>query len=70
MEEFSIEQLSYSVVLIMGAIGGLLHVVQRSRCSKVSCCGASCDRVPPTDNEPDLESGVEMGKSPTMSNKI
>lgn len=69
MEEFSIEQLSYSVVLILGALGGLLHVVQRSRCSKISCCGlASCDRLPPELREEgpgtDLETGISLPTVP------
>ena len=68
MEEFSIEQLSYSIVLILGALGGLLHIVQRSRCSKISCCGASCDRIPPTDDEEqDIESGKGMTNFPTLT---
>ena len=44
MEEFSIEQLSYCIVMILGAIGGLFHVVQKSRCTKINICGMKCDR--------------------------
>ena len=44
MEEFSIEQLSYCIVMVIGSIGALYHVVQQSRCTKIKCCGASCER--------------------------
>ena len=57
MDSFSIEQLSYSVVLILGGLGALFHVIQRSRCVKIRCCGIECDReVPPIDDE---ETGIE-----------
>ena len=42
--EFSIEQLSYCIVMVVGSIGALYHVVQQSRCTRIKCCGASCER--------------------------
>jgi hypothetical protein len=58
MESFSIEQLSYSIVLVIGAVGGLFHVIQRSRCVKINCCGIKCDRNIDRSPEPDIEIGV------------
>ena len=44
MEEFTLQELSYFLVMLLGGIGGLFHVIQRSRCTKIDCCGVSCTR--------------------------
>jgi len=70
MENFSIEQLSFSVITILGGIGGLLHVIQRSRCRTINCCFglSSCERTPPTDEEPDIEKGITLPSLVDSSN--
>jgi len=64
MEEFSIEQLSYCIVMVFGAIGGLFHIVQRSRCTKINVCGMKCDREPAKDEE---MGGIALQPSNNMS---
>ena len=39
--------------MLMGCIAGVLTCVLKSRCTKISFCGISCERdvIPPTDLE-------------------
>jgi len=48
MERFTITELSFSAMTIMGGLGALLMVVWKSRCSKIQCCygGFQCEREP------------------------
>jgi len=62
MEEFSIEQLSYCIVMVFGAIGGLFHVIQRSRCTNIERCGVKCKRT----IDESIESDIEMARSPAL----
>lgn len=54
LETYTISELTFSIVALIGAIGGLLVIVFKSRCLTIDCCwgGASCTRIPPP---PDLE---------------
>ena len=36
--------MSYCNVMVVDPIDALYHDVQQSRCSKIKCCGASCER--------------------------
>ena len=46
MESFTITEMSYASVTILGAIGGILMVIWKSRCSTINCCYGMirCDR--------------------------
>ena len=47
MEEFTITELSYATISILGALGGILLVVWKSRCKKLECgwgC-VKCERI-------------------------
>jgi hypothetical protein len=47
MEEFTITELSYATISILGALGGILLIVWKSRCKTLECgwgC-VKCDRV-------------------------
>ena len=47
MEEFTITELSYATISILGAVGGILLVVWKSRCKKLECgwgC-VKCERI-------------------------
>jgi len=39
-----VQQLSYCIVMVVGPIDALYHVVQQCRCTKIKCCGTSCER--------------------------
>ena len=61
MEEFTLQELSYFLVMLLGGIGGLFHVIQRSRCTKINCCGVSCTRdVQNIEDDKEPESNMEM----------
>lgn len=57
METFTIQDLAYSIVLVLGGLGGLFHVIQRSKCVKINCWGVNCDRVVTNEEETDSELG-------------
>jgi len=68
MEEFTITELSYATISILGAFGGILLVVWKSRCKTLECgwgC-VKCDRIvdlekaKPTKPKPRYASPVEM----------
>ena len=46
MEEFTITELSYAVIAIMGGLSGLLLVIWKSRCKTINLCwgGVDCQR--------------------------
>jgi len=44
MEEFTLQELGYFLVMLLGAIGGTFHIVQRSRCTRIQSCCVTCER--------------------------
>jgi hypothetical protein len=69
MEEFTLQELSYFLVMLLGGIGGLAHVIQRSRCTKINCCGVSCTRdIKNMTEEKEKENNLELLDQ--MENKI
>ena len=46
MEEYTITELSYAVIAIMGGLSGLLLVIWKSRCKTINLCwgGVDCER--------------------------
>ena len=48
MEQFTLQELGYFLVMILGSCTAGVHVIQRSRCTTVQCCGMSCTRDVPT----------------------
>ena len=61
MEEFTLQELSYFLVMSLGSIGGLFHVIQRSRCTKIDCCGVSCTRdIRNMTEDQEPKSNIEM----------
>ena len=65
MEEFTITELSYAIIAIMGGLSGLLLVIWKSRCKTINLCwgGVNCEReveaVSPS-YRVDVEEGLEM----------
>ena len=70
MEEFTITELSYAIIAIMGGLSGLLLVIWKSRCKTINLCwgGVDCQReveagVLSTNRlEAKLEEGLEMNR--------
>ena len=44
MEDFNINELMLFIVGVLGALGGLCVILQKSKCSKISICGMGCER--------------------------
>ncbi len=44
MEDFNINELMLFIVGVLGSLGGLCVVLQKSKCSKISFCGMGCER--------------------------
>ena len=53
LQDFSVDQAAGAVVLVLGAVGGLLLVVWQSACHcKVNMCWVfQCERRPPTEEK-------------------
>jgi len=53
LQDYSVDQLAGAVVLVLGAVAGLLQVIWMSKCHcKVNLCYLfRCERRPPTEEE-------------------
>ena len=60
METFTLQELSYFLVMLIGSLGGLFHIVQKSRCTTIECCGMKCNRTPISKEEFDLDSTTHV----------
>ena len=47
MEEYTITELSYAIIAVMGGLSGLLLVIWKSRCKTINLCwgGVNCERL-------------------------
>jgi hypothetical protein len=61
LQQFNINELAGATGLILGALGGLLAVIWKSRCHcKMNLCYiCQCERKPPPDNPDELSSDEE-----------
>ena len=66
LQQFNINELAGATGLILGALGGLLAVIWKSRCHcKMNLCYiCQCERTPPPDN-PNEDSSDEENIIPT-----
>ena len=68
MAHWSSTEISMMVMSVSAALVSILVVVQKSRCTKITMCGSSCERELSTvDQPPDLEAGRATGLSPPAS---
>ncbi len=45
LQDYTIDQLAGATALICGSLGGLLMILWKSKCKKISCCYLiTCDR--------------------------
>tara|TARA_R100001594_G_scaffold148551_1_gene204019 strand:+ start:1337 stop:1627 length:291 start_codon:yes stop_codon:yes gene_type:complete len=44
MDDFSIDQLMLFIGGVLGSLGALLLVIQKSKCEEIKCCCWSCKR--------------------------
>lgn len=53
LQNFSVDQAAGAVVLVLGAVGGLLLVIWQSACHcKINCCYLfQCERRPPSEDK-------------------
>ena len=54
METYTIEQLGLFITLCMAGCGGLLAIVWKSRCKRISTPCVQCDRDVPPKPEPEV----------------
>ena len=61
LQQFNINELAGATGLILGALGGLLAVIWKSRCHcKMNLCYiCQCERKPPLDNPDEVSSDEE-----------
>jgi hypothetical protein len=64
LQSFSVFELASAVALMMGACGGVVRVIQQSRCSNIRFCGGcfECQRVPPAGDDGGEGGGGEGGR--------
>tara|TARA_Y100000593_G_C4037844_1_gene203653 strand:+ start:173 stop:457 length:285 start_codon:yes stop_codon:yes gene_type:complete len=66
MEDFNINELMLFIVGVLGALGGLCVILQKSKCSKVSFCGMGCERdVSAVIKEEKIKAGLPTTPTPT-----
>lgn len=64
LQDFSVDQAAGAVVLVLGAISGLLLTIWKSRCEcDMNCCYIwRCHRKPPPENVSEIEEEGEGQK--------
>jgi hypothetical protein len=68
MEDYTITELSYSTIAMLGGVSGLLLVIWKSRCKEIRCCwgGMECERevmgVETAFQGNEMERGVETAE--------
>lgn len=70
MEDYSIDQLAFFVVGVMGALGALCLSIQKSKCKKIKlCCGiVDCDRdVKAILEEEKIQKGLKLTPKPRIA---
>ena len=62
LQDFTLEELMIFLVSLLGAIGGVLTILFKSKCKTISCCCFKCERDVRAVIE---EEKLELGKIPT-----
>ena len=68
LQQFNINELAGATGLILGALGGLLAIIWKSRCHcKMNLCYlCQCERLPPPDNLAEDSSDEEPESEPQI----
>lgn len=68
MDDFTIDQLMLFIGGVLGSLGALLLVIQKSKCKSVDCCCIKCVRdVDAVIKEEKLEKTGHTGETPRLS---
>jgi hypothetical protein len=71
LENFTLEELMIFTVSILGAIGGLLTVIFKSKCKTIDCCCIKCVRdVDAVIKEEKIMKGLQTPRKPADEEKI
>ena len=62
LEDFNINELMLFIVVVLGAVGGLFVVLQKSKCEEINLCCFKCKRDVKAVIE---EEKLALGKTPT-----
>jgi len=67
MDDFNINELMLFIVGVLGSLGGLCVIIQKSKCKKISCCGMGCERdVKAIIQEERLQATGHTGDTPRL----
>ena len=55
MEDFTLAELGVFLGVVGGILTSILLTIQKSKCSKIGCCGAECIRDPKFKAAPEPE---------------
>lgn len=65
LHDFTLEELMIFSVSILGAVGGLLSILFKSKCKTIDCCCIKCVRdVDAVIKEEKLEKGLQTPRLP------
>lgn len=64
MQEFTLADLGVFLGVVGGILTSILLTIQKSKCKKIKCCGAECDRKIKYNEKAELES-VPSAETPT-----
>lgn len=73
LQDYSVDQAAGAVVLVLGAVAGLLQVIWMSKCHcKVNLCWLfRCERRPPSEEEmANLKASMDKSKDKKKQNEI
>jgi|TARA_R110000824_G_scaffold220511_1_gene407676 hypothetical protein len=73
LQDYSVDQAAGAVVLVLGAVAGLLQVIWMSKCHcKVNLCWLfRCERRPPSEEEmANLKASMDKSKDKKQQRKI
>ena len=67
LDEFNLTELGVFIAGVFASIGALLVVIQKSKCKRISCCCAKCERdVEAVIQEERLEKTGHTGQTPRL----
>lgn len=71
LADFNINELMLFIVGVLGAIGGFMVILQKSKCEEVSCCCMKCKRdVKAIIEEEKLQMTGHTGTTPRRSSRL
>ena len=71
LEDFDLNTLMLFIIGILGSLGGLCIILQKSKCKTIKCCGFSCERdVDAVIKDEKLQITGHTGDTPIKKNNL